>query len=192
MRTKSDQTRQRIIDAAYESFWRSGFTRTSVDSIAARAGVTKRTLYAYFRSKDELLAAVLQRYSELATERLGRIGERMPADRDGIVESFFEQLARWASVTPRWSGSGFTRLVVELADLPGHPARAIARRAKVTTEAWLAEKLTGARVALPNDRAREIMLLLEGAMALMLIHGDRSYIDAAARAAKRLLRQRRP
>ena len=190
MRTKSDQTRQRIIDAAYESFWRSGFTRTSVDSIAARAGITKRTLYAYFRSKDELLAAVLQRYSELATERLQRIGERMPADRDGIVESFFEQLARWASVTPRWSGSGFTRLVVELADLPGHPARAIARRAKATTEAWLAEKLTGARVALPNDRACEIMLLLEGAMALMLIHGDRSYIDAAARAAKRLLRQR--
>jgi hypothetical protein len=37
-------------------------------------------------------------------------------------------LSGWASSTPRWSGSGFTRLVVELADLPGHPARAIARR----------------------------------------------------------------
>ena len=95
---------------------------TSVDSIAARAGVTERTLYGYFRSKDELLAAVLQRYSELATARLQRIGERMPADRDGIVESYFDQLARWASVTPRWSGPGFTRLVVELADVPGHPA----------------------------------------------------------------------
>jgi hypothetical protein len=40
MRTKKDQTRQRIIDAAYKSFWRSGFTRTNVDSIADQADVT--------------------------------------------------------------------------------------------------------------------------------------------------------
>jgi hypothetical protein len=96
-------------------------------------------------------------------------------------------LAGWASTTPRWSGSGFTRLVIELADLPGHPARAIARRAKGDTEAWLADLLAAARVSLPRERACEMMLLMEGAMALMLIHGNRRYIDAAARAAKRLL-----
>jgi len=36
MRRKQDQVRQRIVEAAYESLWRSGFTRTSVDGIAAR------------------------------------------------------------------------------------------------------------------------------------------------------------
>ena len=61
MRRKSAETRARIVDAAYESFWRQGFLRTSVDGIAARAGLTKRTVYGYFRSKDDLLAAVLQR-----------------------------------------------------------------------------------------------------------------------------------
>lgn len=187
MRRKSEQTRQRIIDAAYESFWRSGYTRTNVDSIAGRAQLTKRTLYSYFRSKDDLLAAVLIHYGELAAQRLRRIGDRMPEDRDGMVESFFGQLAGWASATPRWSGSGFTRLVVELADLPGHPARAIARRHKTTLEAWLAGRLTRARVTRPKQRAREIMLLMEGAMALMLIHNDRRYIDAAAGAARRLV-----
>jgi AcrR family transcriptional regulator len=187
MRKKQDDTRRRIIDAAYECIWRSGFARTSVDSIAARAGVTKRTLYGYFRSKDDLLAEVLLRYNELATARLQHIAGRMPADRDGMIDSFFGQLAGWASTTPRWSGSGFTRLVVELADLPGHPARAIARRAKGVTEAWLADLLAAARVSLPRERACEMMLLMEGAMALMLIHGNRRYIDAAARAAKRLL-----
>ena len=50
-------------------------------------------------------------------------------------------------------------------------------------------KLAKARVATPNERARELMLLMEGAMALMLIHGDPGYIDAAARAGKRLVRQ---
>ena len=58
------------------------------------------------------------------------------------------------------------------------------------TETWLAERLAKARVLRPAIHAREIMLLMEGAMALMLIHGDRSYIDAAARAAKRLIKRR--
>lgn len=187
MRTKQEKTRRRIIEAAYESFWRFGFTRARVDGIAARAGLTKRTLYSYFASKDELLAAVLQHYSELAAQRLQHIETRMPTDRFGLVESFFRQLASWASTTPRWSGSGFTRLVIELADMPGHPARVIARRAKKATEAWLAGRLEAARVLQPGARARDIMLLMEGSMALMLIHGDRNYIDAAARAAKQLV-----
>lgn len=192
MRRKQDQSRERIIAAAYELFWRVGFARTSIDNIAARSGFTKRTLYSYFRSKDDLLAAVLNYHSELAMERLRKIGDRMPGDYSGMIDSFFGQLAAWAAATPRWSGSGFTRLVVELADLPGHPARAIARKAKATTESWLADRLTKARVPQPKARARDIMLLMEGSMALMLIHGDRSYIDAASRAAKQLVSQSRP
>jgi AcrR family transcriptional regulator len=190
MRRQTAEVRGRIVDAAYESFWRLGFRRSSVDSIAARAGLTKRTVYAYFRSKDDLLAAVLQRYDELAAQRLKHIGDRMPADRIGLIDSYFAQLGGWASTTPRWSGSGFTRLVVELADLPGHPARVIARRAKAKTEAWLAERLANARVKHARERSREIILLTEGAMALTLIHGGRNYIDAAASAARELVSKR--
>ena len=67
MRKRSEDVRRRIVDAAYESFWRLGFRRSTVDLIAARAGLTKRTVYGYFRSKDDLLAAVLQRYDDLLT-----------------------------------------------------------------------------------------------------------------------------
>jgi len=42
----------------------------------------------------------------------------------------------WAA-KPRWSGGGFTRVVVELADLRGPPARAIARQHKIAVERWL-------------------------------------------------------
>jgi AcrR family transcriptional regulator len=83
MRVQTEEIRRKIVNAAYESFWRLGYRRASVDNIAARAGVTKRTVYAYFRSKDDLLAAVLQHYEELAAERLAHIGERMPPDRSG-------------------------------------------------------------------------------------------------------------
>ena len=115
MRMKTEQTRQRIVDAAYACFWRSGFTRTSIDSIAERAKLTKRTIYSYYQSKDDLLAAVLVHHNDLAHKRLSHIGEQMPTDPDGMVESFFDQLARWVAATPRWPGSGFTKLVVELA-----------------------------------------------------------------------------
>ncbi len=60
----------------------------------------------------------------------------------------------------------------------------------MTTETWLAQRLERARVAQPHERAREIMLLMEGAMALTLIHADRRYIEAAGAAARRLVRQR--
>ena len=55
----------------------------------------------------------------------------------------------------------------------------------------LAEALSAAGVASARERAREIMLLMEGAMVLMLVHGDRSYAQAAARAAKALLPAKR-
>ena len=172
------------MDAAYGLFWRQGFVRVSMDDIAERADITKRTLYQHFRSKDDLIAAALKHSSELAIQRLQRF--RRPATWTELIDSFFGELAEWAA-KPRWSGGGFTRVVVELADLRGHPARAIARQHKTAVETWLADGLAAAGVASARDRAREIMLLLEGAMVLMLIHGDRGYATAAAQAAKKLV-----
>ena len=183
-RTKA-QTRQKILDAAYSLLWRQGFLRVSMDEIAARAGLTKRSLYQHFRSKDDLLAVTLAHSSEFAMARLRAFPAA--AKPDEIIDRFFGDLAAWAA-KPRWSGGGFTRVVIELADLRGHPARAIARQHKAAVEAWLAEGLAAARVSSAAACAREIMLLTEGAMALMLIHGDRDYARSAAQAAKKLVR----
>jgi AcrR family transcriptional regulator len=187
MKRSKAQTRERILDAAYGLFWRQGFLRVSLDEIAARAGVTKRALYQHFRSKDDLMAATLAHSSRLAIARLQGF-PRSPRS-DQLLDTFFADLAAWAS-TPRWSGGGFTRVAVELADQRGHPARAIARKHKAAVEDWLVEALAAAKVASARERACEVMLLMEGAMALMLIHGDRRYATAAAKAARTLVRQR--
>jgi AcrR family transcriptional regulator len=182
------ETRLRILDAAYALFWRQGFVRVSMDEIAQRAKLTKRTLYQHFRSKDELMASALARSSELALARLEAF--RLPVGSDAMIDSLFSQLAEWAS-KPRWSGAGFTRVVVELADLRGHPARAIAHRHKASVEVWLASQLAKAGVTSPRERAREVTLLMEGAMMLMLIHSDLTYAKSAADAAKQLVRKKR-
>jgi AcrR family transcriptional regulator len=179
--------KRRIIQAAYELFYKSGFARVSVDLIAEKAGFTKRTLYYHFTSKDQLLAEVIEFHHTLAMERVHGWGDRLAGELDTFLDSLFSQLADWAA-KPRWAGRGFTRIVMELADLPGHPARAIASRHKTAIETWLADAFAAKGVAEPNQLARQIVLLIEGSTALMLIHGDRRYAKAAADAARALAR----
>ncbi len=191
MPRSSQPTRQRILDAAYVLFRRKGFTRVSMDDIADAAALTKRTLYYHFKSKDWLLADVLEAQHALALAAFQSFGDRLAGSPEAIIDKMFHDLAVWAD-TPRWAGSGFTRLVIELADLRGHPARVIARRHKAMLEAHFARVLAKANVAAPRERAREIWLLSEGAISLMLVHGDRRYAAAAAQAAKRLIRSTDP
>lgn len=186
MPRSATQTRRQVLEAAYELFYQKGFTRVGLDLVAHTAGVTKRTLYNHFQSKDALLAAVLEFHSELALSRIERWGEKLGGDLGELIDGLFGELASWAK-RHRWEGAGYTRLVMELADLPGHPAHAIARRHKCAVEDWLTARLAEREVVSPADRAREVMVLIEGSMALILIHRDPNYAKSAARAAKGLI-----
>ena len=103
-------TRERILQAAYGLFYAKGFARVGVDSVAEKAGLTKHTLYYHFRSKDELLAAVLDHRGELALERIQRWAAGLKGDAETFVEALFRELSRWVS-RPGWEGAGFTRVV---------------------------------------------------------------------------------
>src|SRR5256885_3837144 len=183
----ADKTRKRILDAAYGQFRRRGYSRVSMDEIARATKVTKRTLYYHFESKDALLTAVLEAQHLLALAAFRTFGDRLSGSVEAIINGLFRELAVWAD-KPRWAGSGFTRLVIELADLPGHPARLIARRHKAQLERCLAELLERSGVRKAGELTRAIWLLSEGAISLILVHGDRGYSAAASDAAKTLVR----
>ena len=190
MARDSEETRRRILTAAYERLYKEGFARVSVDAIAEAAGVTKKTLYYHFDSKDALVGAVLAHQHEHALKLIHGWADTSTKDPARFVTSLFDELGRWAS-KPRWLSSGYTRITMELADLPGHPARVAARRHKRIVEAWLAERFAGLKVAKPAEAARRIMLLIEGTMALILIHGDPAYAKSAEAAALLLIRRGR-
>jgi hypothetical protein len=57
---------------------------------------------------------------------------------------------------------------------------------KAALEQYFGQVLTAAGLEAPQERAKELFMLIEGAMALILIHGDPSYAKSAANAAKRL------
>ncbi len=182
----SNHTRAAILDAAYVLFRRSGYARASLDEIARQAGVTKRTVYYHFESKDHLVGALLAEQAARALAAWRTYGDGLAGSPEEIVDRLFEGLVEWSS-RPHWSGSGFTRLAVELADMPGHPARRIASEHKAALETMLADTMRRAGLDDAAARTREIHLLVEGAMVLTLIHADPAYAAAAAAAARRLV-----
>jgi len=187
MPRSAEQTRKQILDGAYRLFRRRGYSRVTMDDIAAEARFTKRTLYHHFQSKDELLAEMLAAQHQLAIQAFRTFGDRLSGSPEAIVKGMFRELAVWAD-KPRWAGSGFTRLVIELADLPGHPARLMARRHKSRLERCFGELLEKSGVRQAGELARAIWLLSEGAISLILVHGDQGYSKAASEAADTLLR----
>src|SRR5271169_477980 len=91
------RTRRRILDSAYELFYRKGFSRVSVDEIAVFADITKRSLYYHFESKDELLAAVFDLQHELAMIRIRKYEDRYCGEPEEILGVLFSELAKWTA-----------------------------------------------------------------------------------------------
>ncbi|WP_395015913.1 TetR/AcrR family transcriptional regulator [Dongia sp.] len=184
---RQSDNRDRILGTAYQLFYERGFSRISMDAVAARAGITKRTLYNHFDSKDRLFGEMLKRQSTLAVARIKTWATQQGGSAEDFVATIFERLAAW-SAKKRWEGSGFTRLALELADLPGHPGRTAARRHKAMIERVFADELRRRGLKRPEEAARALQILTEGATILTLIHGDSAYVGTAAEAARAVLK----
>lgn len=182
-------TRKRIVDAATKLFYAEGIGRVSVDAIAEKAGLTKRTLYYHFRSKDDLIAAYLDARDQPNLKQMAGWFDAAEGGADRKVEAIFTNLARVAR-HPKWKGCGFLRTAAELASTPGHPAVKAGSRHKTNFEKWLADELSAHNVTAPHMLAREIVLLMDGAFSSMLIHHNPDYIKAAGHAAATLVRAR--
>ncbi len=179
-------TRERIVAAANKLFYSDGIRGVSVDAVAAKAGITKRTLYYHFKSKDDLVAAYLEGRDQ---PNLALFKQWFAEADDGLptqVERIFRNLARSAR-HPKWKGCGFLRTSAELANLPGHPAIRIGAAHKKKFEAWLRATFEDARIADAARLARQILLLLDGSFAVVLLHRDPSYMETAGQAAHSLI-----
>lgn len=179
-------TRERIVAAANTLFYREGIRAVSVDAVAEEAGITKRSLYYHFKSKDDLIEAYLgyrdqpnlDAYERWFSGAEGTVAEKIAA--------IFGHLAKAAS-HPKWKGCGFLRTSAELANLPGHPAIVRGAAHKKRIESWIAARLAEDDVAEPEAVARQVVLLLDGGFAVVMLHREPSYMLAAGAAARVLV-----
>ncbi len=185
-------TQDRIVKAASRLFHASGIRAVSVDAVALEAGVTKRTLYYHFRSKDDLIAAYLEGRDQPNLSAFQRWFDAAPGDVADKVKGIFHKLEE-AAQHPHWKGCGFLRTSVELVNQPGHPAMVRGRAHKMRVESWfcsvLAEAGAGPQASVV---ARQIMVLLDGCFSVVLLHREPAYMAAAGDAAAILVRASLP
>jgi TetR/AcrR family transcriptional regulator, mexJK operon transcriptional repressor len=154
LREGSTQKRSAILAAARELFLADGFDRSSVDAVAARAGVSKRTVYDYFGDKEALLLAVVESTGESLIVAIRRAIEDTlmdVADLQGALVTFLMRIATETLGSADYLA--LTRLVaresVHLPKLRDHslmsaPEEAIAER--------LAEFARAGLIEAPNPR----------------------------------------
>jgi len=168
---------ERILDTAGRLFYGQGIRAVGVDTIAAEIGISKRTLYNYFPSKDELIVAYLSRHFVQA-----KASDRPLLEQ---ILRYFDWLERWfASDTFR--GCPFVNAVAELGD-PTHPGAKMAVAFKEQRRLWLRDALARLNVADPDGLATQVAILVEGAIIAALIRGDPGMAGAAKAAARVLL-----
>ena len=178
--------RDRILDAANRLFYGEGIRAVSVDAIAAKAGITKKTLYYHFRSKDDLIEAYLASRDQPNLALFKKWFDEAEGSLADRVEAIFRNLAVSAG-HPRWKGCGFLRTAAELANMPGHPAMKVGAAHKKKFEAWLCDEFRDRQTARPDELARHIVLLMDGAFSTVLVHHDPDYVVSAGRAARELV-----
>ena len=170
--------KERILETADRLFYLQGIRCIGVDTIAAEIGISKRTLYNHFPSKDALIAAYLKRRFVIAK----------PSEKPPLAQllGYFDALER-RFCAKDFRGCPFVNAVAEL----GAEDRSIKKIAVAFKEArrqWFRDLLAQLGVTDAEALSTQLQLLVDGSIALDLVCDDPAMARAAKDAAKALLR----
>jgi AcrR family transcriptional regulator len=169
--------KERILETADRLFYLRGIRAVGVDTIAAEIGISKRTLYNHFPSKDELIAAYLERRFT-----------RAPASDKPPVEQIlgtFDRLER-GFASKGFRGCPFVNAVAELG-AGDQSVKKIAVAFKESRRLWFRDLLLQLNAANAEGLATQLTLLVDGSIAQDLVRDDPSMARAAKEAARVLL-----
>jgi len=169
---------ERILEIADRLFYGQGIRAVGVDTVAAEIGISKRTLYNYFPSKDALIVAYLsRRFVPLP------LSDVPPTEQ---ILGAFDRLER-SFANKAFRGCPFVNAVAELGDSNDDAAK-IAIAFKEQRRVWFRDLLIQLGVADPDVLAMQLAILMDGAIAGALVRGDPKIARAAKDAARVLLR----
>jgi len=173
-----------ILDAAGDLFYDRGINAVGVDTVAAAAGTTKKTLYDQFGSKAALAVAYLSErdLNYRAWVELS-VGQHSGTER---ILAVFDALDSWMGAnSPK--GCPFVHAHSELLGSPEHPAHDVIRGHKVWAREMLADLAREEGAESPDPLAVQLTSLLEGAAVLRSISEIPDAVAASRRAAALLI-----
>jgi AcrR family transcriptional regulator len=165
---------ERILSTADRLFYSQGIRAIGVDTVAAEIGISKRTLYNYFPSKDELVIAYLTR----------RYVVPKPTDDPPLdqILAAFDRLER-GFANENFRGCPFVNAVTELGDAVAK----IAADVKEQRRLWFRELLMRLDATDADSLATQLAILMEGAIAAALVRRDPALARVAKKAATVLM-----
>jgi len=169
--------REQIVTEALTLFYRNGFHATGVDRIIVEAGVSKKTLYNHFKSKDELILAVLRRRDELFRNNLMRETERLGSTPRERLSVIFDVMGAWFQ-EKNFAGCMFINVSAEFSEAD-NPFHILSAEHKRLVCEYIRDLATLAEAKDPNELSKQLNLLMEGAIVDAHVCGNK---DAAKRA----------
>jgi AcrR family transcriptional regulator len=184
-KTGASAKRQEIVKWAFERFYRGGFHATGIDTVMADSGISKRTLYKYFPSKEELIEAVLDHYSdEIAHELFDPVMAASDDPRQQIMAFFdIREALIHESLTNGCLGIKAAQEYVGIHE-------GIAARAKSfvqNNELRFIEICKRGGFVEPERLGKQINLLFQGSVLMSQVFGDNAAFASAKAAAAVLL-----
>ena len=182
---KRAQKREHLIETAAELFNRLGYHAAGIDHVIEEAGIAKTTLYRHFKSKEELIVAVLRRIDERFRENMREAVDQSAREPKQKLLATFDVLEKWFG-NASFYGCPFISAAGEFSDRRS-PVFQEAATHKRLTIAYFEELARAAQLEDPQRIAEEINLLHEGAIAVAQITGDSSQARKAKAVAAKLI-----
>ncbi len=171
---KSKSTREHIIEAADELFYHHGFEHTSFKNIAAEVKISRGNFYHHFKSKDEILDAVIDERLSRTQQQLDQWKNEEEHPEERIRSFIYILIENWDKI--KLYGCPVGTLTTELAKLD-HPSKEEANQLFNLFRTWLSKQfmLLG-READADVLAMHLLARSQGAATLATAFRDEKFI----------------
>ena len=174
--------RAQLVNTAIELFHEHGYHATGVDKIIEKAGVSKKTLYTYFRSKEELLIAALLHYDGVFRNNFMRQVDLLAKTPQERLLAIFDVAESWFS-QKRFFGCMFINVIGEYSQ-EDSPIRDICKQFKRLMRNYIRDLCIQAGAEEPDVLADRLALIFEGAVVTSQVSQE----PEAAKTAKDIAR----
>jgi AcrR family transcriptional regulator len=181
-----DTARERLLDAAEVLIYRNGVHATGTEAIIEAAGTARMSLYNHFGSKEGLVVAALERRDERWMRWFSEAVNARTTDRRARILGMFDVLQEWFA-EPGFHGCAFINVAGGEFE-KDHAVRVVARRHKEKLRAFILGLCREAKLSRAEQLARQLFLLVEGAIVAAMVEPKCTASADARSAAAALLK----
>lgn len=180
----TSDVREKLLETTEDLIYRNGIHASGMDLLVKTSGVSRKSIYKYFGTKDELVAEVLKRRDERWMKWFRTEVEKAESPEARLLH-IFSVLKGWFASTG-FRGCAFINTAGETGD-PTDPVRLVAKEHKEKLLGFVKEICQQYGAADPDALARQFLILIDGAITVAHVLGDLNSADDALQVARTLL-----